>query len=57
MIKKGIILAGGSIHNGHLEIVKFFLNKKILSDVIFVITPQNPFKSEIKYQVFYHLLT
>lgn len=53
MIKKGLFFGSfDPIHNGHLEIVKFFLNNKIISEVIFVITPQNPFKSKIKYQDF-----
>lgn len=46
MIKKGLFFGSfDPIHNGHLEIVNFFLNNTFLNEVIFVITPQNPSKS------------
>lgn len=48
MLKKGLFFGSfDPIHNGHLEIVEFFLNNKILSEVIFVVTPQNPIKSGV----------
>jgi nicotinate-nucleotide adenylyltransferase len=53
MIRKGLFFGSfDPIHNGHLEIVNFFLNNKFLNEVIFVVTPQNPFKSENKIQNF-----
>jgi len=49
MIKKGLFFGSfDPIHNGHIEIVDFFINNKILNEVIFVVTPENPFKSGIK---------
>ena len=53
MIKKGLFFGSfDPIHNGHLEIAKFFIKNKILSEVIFIVTPQNPFKSENKSENF-----
>jgi len=49
MIKKGLFFGSfDPIHNGHIEIVEFFINNKILNEVIFVVTPENPFKSRVK---------
>ena len=49
MIKKGLFFGSfDPIHNGHIEIVEFFINNKILNEVIFVVTPENPFKSGVK---------
>lgn len=49
MIKKGLFFGSfDPIHNGHIEIVEFFINNKILNEVIFVVTPKNPFKSGVK---------
>ena len=35
------------IHNGHLQLAKYFVEQTDLEGVWFVITPQNPFKQNI----------
>ena len=32
------------VHNGHLELAKFFLSNSDISDIYFIVTPLNPFK-------------
>ena len=36
------------IHNGHLQLAKYFVEQTDLEGVWFVITPQNPFKQNIE---------
>ena len=33
------------IHNGHLMVAKYALENKELDSVFFIVSPQNPFKS------------
>ena len=45
MTTKGLFFGSfNPIHNGHLEIANFFLRNKYLSEIIFIVTPQNPLK-------------
>ena len=34
------------IHNGHLMVAKYALENKELDSVLFIVSPQNPFKSK-----------
>ena len=36
------------IHNGHIELAKFFLSNSDISDIYFIVTPLNPFKANSK---------
>ncbi|MBN09338.1 MAG: nicotinate (nicotinamide) nucleotide adenylyltransferase [Flavobacteriaceae bacterium] len=49
MEKVGLLFGSfNPVHNGHIEIAKFFLNKSEIDKIIFVVTPNNPFKSKDK---------
>ena len=48
-MKKGLFFGSfDPIHNGHLEVARYFINNKFLSEIVFIITPQSPFKSQRK---------
>ena len=52
-MKKGLFFGSfNPIHNGHLEVANYFINNKLLSEITFIVTPQNPFKSKNKDQNF-----
>ena len=45
MITKGVLFGSfDPIHNGHIEIANYFLKQNLLSEVILIVTPENPFK-------------
>ena len=42
------------LHNGHIAIAKYFLNKLSLDQIWFVITPLSPFKQANKVSNYYN---
>ena len=44
-MKKGLFFGSfDPVHNGHLEVASYFIKNTHLSEIIFIVTPQNPFK-------------